>query len=146
MCVCVSVRMSVCVCVCVRACQCVCACMSVCVCVCVHACLCACMCVCVSVRMSVCVRVSIKTGLTMSVAVSDGEGIWFCRCNEVWLFDFIESVWKNPVITGKKPNPRYGQSQVDELVILCLRPHVCPPVSIELCLCFSSFRMELEET
>ena len=33
-------------------------------------------------------------------------------CNEVWLFDFEELVWKKPVITGKKPNPRYGQSQV----------------------------------
>ncbi|XP_070207783.1 F-box only protein 42-like [Littorina saxatilis] len=32
-------------------------------------------------------------------------------CNDVWLFDFVESSWKKPVITGKKPNPRYGQSQ-----------------------------------
>ena len=74
------------------------------------------------------------------------RGIWFCRCNEVWLFDFVESVWKTPVITGKKPNPRYGQSQVDELVILCLRPPVCPSVLIELCLCLSSFRVKLAET
>ncbi|XP_076451876.1 uncharacterized protein LOC143287640 [Babylonia areolata] len=41
--------------------------------------------------------------------------------NDVWLFDFIESVWKKPVIVGKKPNPRYGQSQTtldDEHILI----------------------------
>ncbi|KAK7486106.1 hypothetical protein BaRGS_00022715 [Batillaria attramentaria] len=33
-------------------------------------------------------------------------------CNEVRVYDFTEGVWTKPVVNGKKPNPRYGQSQV----------------------------------
>ncbi|XP_014780877.1 F-box only protein 42 [Octopus bimaculoides] len=32
--------------------------------------------------------------------------------NDVWLFDFLEQDWRRIEISGPKPSPRYGQSQI----------------------------------
>lgn len=34
------------------------------------------------------------------------------RNNEVWVFNFIDLTWQRKHTSNKRPNPRYGQTQV----------------------------------
>lgn len=57
-----------------------------------------------------------------TLVVFGGSHIPGAGTNDVWVFDFIEMLWKKKQIGNKKPSPRYGQTQmtIDDSHILII--------------------------